>query len=136
MPSKRDKHERLKTSTALRTTMTGAARGLRQRATPSEALLWQALRNKQLGGRRFRRQQPIGPFVVDFFCAAEQLVVEVDGPIHDRQGEADAERQQILEALGYRVLRLSAELVETDLAATLRRIEAAFGSQSESSEQL
>ena len=90
---------------------------------------------RQLEGRRFRRQQPIGRFVVDFFCASERLIVEVDGAIHDQQREADAERQQILEALGYRVLRVSAELVETEIGVALERIRAAFESSGDSSEQ-
>ena len=65
--------------------------------------MWNSLRRKRLDGRKFRRQQPIGPFVVDFFCPAERLIVEVDGPIHDSQREADRVRQQLLETLGLHV---------------------------------
>ncbi len=88
---------------ALRRQMLEIAHQFRKAPTRSEALLWNALRRKRLDGRKFRRQQPIGPFVVDFFCPAERLIVEVDGPIHDSQREADRVRQQLLETLGLHV---------------------------------
>ena len=60
------------------------ARQLRSNLTEAEIRLWSRLRRKQLDGFRFRRQQPIGPFIVDFFCPAAKLVVEVDGgPAYD-----------------------------------------------------
>ena len=90
--------------------------------------MWNSLRRKRLDGRKFRRQQPIGPFVVDFFCPAERLIVEVDGPIHASQREADRVRQQLLETVGLHVVRLSAEQVEQDLPAALAAIRQAFGS--------
>lgn len=111
----------------LRRRMLEVARGFRKEPTPSEDLLWQALRRKLLGGRKFRRQQPIGPFVVDFFCAEERLIVEVDGPIHLQQQERDRQRQQLMESLGLRFVRVSAALVEQDLEQVLMRIRAAFG---------
>jgi len=83
--------------------MQDCARQFRKMPTPSENLLWQALRNRQLLGLKFRRQQPIGPFVVDFFCAEQRVIVEVDGPIHESQHERDAERQSLLEQCGYQV---------------------------------
>jgi very-short-patch-repair endonuclease len=111
---------------ALRARMVEVARQFRKRPTRSEAILWQALRDGRLGGRRFRRQQPFGPFVVDFFCASERLVVEVDGPVHETQREADALRQQLLESLGLRFLRVPAALVEEDLPSALAAIRDAF----------
>ncbi len=57
----------------------------RRESTPSEAILWEALRNRKLEGRKFRRQHPIGTFVVDSFCKEEALMAEVDGPIHKHQ---------------------------------------------------
>jgi len=63
-------------------------------------------------GLKFRRQHAIGPFVVDFYCAAHRLIVEVDGSIHDLQREHDIERQRLLEACGYSVLRFSVAQVE------------------------
>ena len=99
-----------------------AARVLRRESTASEELLWQALRSKQLDGRKFRRQHPIGKFVVDFICISEHLIIEVDGSIHEHQREADAERQHILEELGYTVLRSTATDVETNLSQVLATI--------------
>ena len=102
--------------------MKQVARDFRKQATASEAVLWEALRNRGLDGLRFRRQQPIGPFVVDAYCAAERLVVEVDGGVHETQRERDEERQTLLESLGLRFVRLPANLVEQNLLAALDRI--------------
>jgi len=80
-----------------------AARRLRKNPTEVEKRLWSRLRGKQLDGFRFRRQSPIGPYVVDFVCPAAKLVVEVDGGQHSET--ADAERAGWLESNGYRVIR-------------------------------
>ena len=98
------------------------AREFRKEPTPSEDILWQALRGKKLDGIKFRRQQPVGYFVVDFYNSVYRLVVEVDGLIHESQQEADASRQQILEELGLNVLRIKAEVVENNLPMTLNLI--------------
>ena len=95
------------------------AREFRKEPTQSEDILWQALRGKKLDGIKFRRQQPVGYFVVDFYNSAYRLVVEVDGFIHESQQEADASRQQILEELGLNVLRIKAEVVEKNLPVAL-----------------
>ena len=58
------------------------ARDMRKALTPPEARLWNALRRRAVGGLKFRRQHPIGPFIVDFFCPSAQLIVEVDGSLH------------------------------------------------------
>lgn len=92
-----------------------AARKLRRELTPSEQILWQALRNRHLNGMKFRRQHPAGRFVLDFYCDKERLAVEVDGGIHDRRKEADRERQEYFEAHGIRFVRIPAHLVEHDL---------------------
>ena len=104
--------------------MVDAARSLRVRSTPTEALLWNALRSRQLAGLKFRRQQPFGPFVVDFFCATHRLVVEIDGSVHDNpaQAESDRSRQEVLESLDLHVLRIPASLVETNIASALATI--------------
>jgi len=107
--------------------MVEVARQFRKEPTHSEALLWNALRGKQLGGRKFRRQQPIGPFIVDFYCSSERLIVEVDGLIHAEQQDLDAARQALLESLGLRFVRVPAARVETNLPAVLTTIEQAFG---------
>jgi very-short-patch-repair endonuclease len=111
---------------AVQRRMLEVARDFRREPQPSEAMLWQALRRKQLRGHKFRRQQPIGAFIVDFYCDAVGLVVEVDGPIHASQAQADAERQRILEQLGLRVLRVSSRDVESDLPKVIRLIEHAL----------
>ena len=113
-------------SATLKERMVQVARQFRKEPTPSEALLWQALRGKQLEGHKFRRQQPIGPFVVDFYCSTERLIVEVDGPIHEQQREADRQRQSLLEGLGLRFVRLTAEQVEQRLPQALAEIRKAF----------
>lgn len=102
------------------------ARALRVRMSPAEVRLWIQLRRK-LQGLRFRRQHPIGPFVLDFYCAAVRLAVEVDGQQH-WMGKAplhDIERDEWLALRGIRVLRIPAGLIFEDLDAALRMIEAA-----------
>jgi very-short-patch-repair endonuclease len=81
------------------------ARRLRKNPTDAETRLWWRLRQKQLGGFRFRRQVPLGPYVADFVCLAEKLVVEVDGGQHAEQVEHDEARTAWLAANGLRVLR-------------------------------
>ncbi|HSQ62849.1 MAG TPA: endonuclease domain-containing protein [Polyangiaceae bacterium] len=103
------------------------ARLMRRQPTPSEALLWAALRRNRLGVH-FRRQHVVGAFIVDFACLARSLVVEVDGGVH-RDADvafADGRRQAALEALGLRILRVGAAQVERDLPAVLARIRGAL----------
>ena len=118
--------DRIAVSLALHSRMVEVARAFRKEPTPSERVLWRALRGQRLCGAKFRRQQPIGPFVVDYFCAEQGLIVEVDGPIHVTQVERDRERQALLEACGYRVLRVSASDVEQDAGAVLERVRQAL----------
>ncbi|MBL6749902.1 MAG: endonuclease domain-containing protein [Nevskia sp.] len=81
------------------------ARNLRQCSTDAEALLWSKLRNRQIAGCKFRRQQPIGRFVVDFVCLECKLVVELDGGQHAVEISKDETRTEFLNGEGYRVLR-------------------------------
>ncbi len=81
------------------------ARALRRRSTDAERVLWQRLRNRQIGDFKFRRQRPIGPYVVDFVCLEHWLVVEVDGGQHAIRAAKDARRDAWLASAGYRVLR-------------------------------
>ncbi len=103
-----------------------AARDARKEPTKSEAILWRALRNRGLEGRKFRRQHAVGPFILDFYCHEEWLAVEVDGGIHEGQRTADTQRQQGLESLGIRFVRVTADPVVNDLPRALAKIEAAF----------
>ncbi len=81
------------------------ARNLRQRSTDAERLLWRHLRDRQLAGLKFRRQHPLGNFIVDFVCVEHQLVIELDGGQHATQQQEDAHREAFLMGLGYRILR-------------------------------
>ncbi len=102
------------------------ARALRKNPTDAEDKLWQAIRKKQLDGRKFRRQVAIGAFVVDFYCSSERLAIEVDGPVHNQQEEADQIRQELIESLGIRFVRLSNSEVEQNLEISLEKIQSAF----------
>jgi len=115
-------YPRMKVPSDLRHKMTEAAREHRKNPTKSEKILRGALRGKKLDGIKFRRQQPIGPYIADFYSSVYRLVIEVDGGIHEFQQEADAERDETMKMLGLNVLRISAELVENDLANALERI--------------
>jgi very-short-patch-repair endonuclease len=100
------------------------ARALRQNPTDAERRLWSRLRKRQLEGWRFRRQAPLGPYVVDFACLAARLVIEVDGGQHSWRAQQDAARKSWLEAHGYQVLRFwnNEVLASTDaVLATIRR---------------
>ena len=80
------------------------ARELRAAMTDAERLLWRCLRMRQLGAHRFRRQVPVGPYIVDFACLRARLVVEVDGGQH-AGSSGDRRRDAFLRAAGFRVLR-------------------------------
>jgi len=102
------------------------ARQHRSQLTESEARLWSALNARQLGVS-FRRQVPLaGQFIADFFAPAIGLIVEVDGAIHARKHGSDARRDLKLRRAGFRVVRISAELVLRDLPAAVARVRAAL----------
>jgi very-short-patch-repair endonuclease len=81
------------------------ARELRNNPTDTELRLWQRLRRRQLGEHKFRRQQPVGRYIVDFVCFEKRLIVEVDGSQHSTQCERDQLRTEWLQSQGFRVLR-------------------------------
>lgn len=87
--------------------LTGLARKLRTRQTDAEALLWAKLSNRQLAGEKFRRQQQIGNYIVDFICFERKLVIEIDGGQHNVTShiEKDIQRTSNLKKKGYQVLR-------------------------------
>lgn len=93
------------------------ARQLRRRMTPPEARLWICLRGKRLAGLKFRRQHPIGPYILDFYCDAAKLTVEVDGQSHEHPERIahDARRTAWLREQGLRVIRIAAEDVRVNL---------------------
>ena len=84
---------------------TKRARELRKDQTDAERLLWKQLRSRQLNGFKFRRQVPIGPYIVDFLCMSLKLIVEVDGSQHMSNLQYDNSRTQYLESHGFHVAR-------------------------------
>ena len=98
------------------------AKQLRRNQTDTERKLWMHLRARQLNRVKFRRQHPIGRYIVDFCCAECGLVVEVDGGHHAGQVEADLRRTKFFEDRGYRILRFWDNEVLTDLEAVLQQI--------------
>ena len=102
------------------------ARALRGQMSLPEVVLWKALRGAKLDGHRFRRQHPFGPYILDFYCDALKLAVEVDGGGHGfgNNPEHDQRRDAWLRAQGVRTLRISARLVLKDADDAVRTIRA------------
>ena len=98
------------------------ARELRRTPTDAENFLWRHLRYKQLGGYRFRRQHPLGRFIVDFFCFEKGLVIELDGGHHAKQGIYDQERTDWIEARECKVLRFWNNQIMNEIDAVLEVI--------------
>ena len=94
----------------VRTLTLKRARRLRREMTLPEVVLWKALKGRGLEGLKFRRQQPVGPYVLDFYCTTARLAVELDGSLHDDPARAarDLARDRWLHEQGIRVLRLGA----------------------------
>ncbi|MGP1351798.1 MAG: endonuclease domain-containing protein [Parasphingopyxis sp.] len=105
---------------------TKRARELRNAASPAERKLWQYLSRRQLAGRRFSRQMPVGPYFCDFLCRAEKLIVEIDGTSHDSRGDYDEQRTHYLESQGLTVLRFTNEDVLGNIQGVVQSIEMAF----------
>ena len=85
--------------------MSNLAKDLRKNSTDAERLLWKYLRSKTIEGFKFRRQQPIENYIVDFVCLEKRIVIEVDGGQHAVEKEKDTERDRWLESQGFKVLR-------------------------------
>jgi len=106
------------------TNSTRRARELRKRATLTEEILWQRLRNRRCGGLKFRRQHPIGRYIADFYCAELKLVIELEGEVHHQpdQREYDTKRFEELELRGLKVLRLSNSEVLQNTEGVMQRV--------------
>ena len=104
------------------------ARGLRQDQTDAERQLWRRLRNRLLGGFKFVRQEPIGPYFADFVCREEKLVIEVDGATHSAEDECgrDERREQLLRDRGDRIVRFDNDEVYRNIQGVLDTILAAL----------
>jgi very-short-patch-repair endonuclease len=103
--------------------------------TPAERALWAALRNRRLDGLKFRRQHPLGPFIVDLCCPDRLLIVEIDGNIHDQQFDYDEERSRLLEEFGYEVIRFRNEDIIHHLGNVLREISSVAANRVAASQQ-
>ena len=109
-----------------RPTTVPQARALRRNAPETERLLWTLLRDRRLEGLKFRRQVPLGPYVLDFVCLQHRLVIEADGPFHDP--ERDAARDAWLASRGFRVLRFPNTEIQVKDWQIIARILKAVGS--------
>jgi very-short-patch-repair endonuclease len=98
------------------------ARALRGVLTDAEQRLWYHLRDRRFGGHKFRRQVAIGPYIADFVCMAERLIVEIDGGQHAGQAAKDARRTRYLEAERYRVVRFWNNEVLGNIEGVLQRL--------------
>jgi len=95
------------------------AKTLRKNCTDTERLLWRHLGAKHMEGHKFRRQEPIGNYIVDFVCQKKKIVIEVDGGQHSVERERDFERDKWLEGQGYKVLRFWNNEVLTNINGVL-----------------
>ncbi len=98
------------------------SRNFRAEPTEAEARLWQLLRGKKLGGYKFRRQQIIAGFIVDFFNAKTGHIIEVDGEIHMENKAYDKERDDVLKSAGFSILRVKNETLLSDSDSVLKDI--------------
>ena len=101
---------------------------LRENMTLAEAFLWNFLKAKKLEGKRFTRQHSIGNYIVDFYCASEKLIVELDGQVHLNSTieEKDLKRTRYLESLGFNVIRFENKMVFDFLPTVLKEIKDNF----------
>ena len=98
------------------------AKEFRRKMTPTERKLWNHLRNNQLDGYHFRRQQVIEGFIADFYCNPVKLVIEVDGGIHESRQDYDKERERVIAAKGLKIVRVTTEEIENNIEVVLNRI--------------
>jgi very-short-patch-repair endonuclease len=100
------------------------ARDLRKKQTLAEQMIWDAVRNRRLGGYKIRRQQILNDFIIDFYCAEKKLCIEVDGPYHNEPivKGLDRERDEELEFEGYTVIRFTNDEVMHELDVVLASI--------------
>ena len=110
-----------------------SARALRKRMTDAERLLWRHLRNRELDGWKFRRQYPVGSFIVDFICVEKNLVIEFDGGPHAENEEQDIKSSAYLNRMGYRVFRFWNNQVMQETEAVLEAILAILANTNQNS---
>ena len=103
---------------------------LRKNLTPAEAFLWNHLKSRKFDGIRFTKQHSIGQYIVDFYCASEKFIIELDGEVHNNPAaqEYDLNRTKHLNALGYKIIRFENKMVFENLAFVLKEIKDNFKS--------
>ncbi|MBM3576770.1 MAG: endonuclease domain-containing protein [Alphaproteobacteria bacterium] len=108
----------------LRILETRRARALRRDATSAERILWRRVQNRAIGGFKFVRQAPVGPYIADFLCRQRSLIVEIDGETHSSTAEIarDAMRTAFLEANGYRLIRFNNAQLYENIEAVIEAI--------------
>ncbi len=106
--------------------LTVFARSLRKRSTPHEVMLWRHLRAKRFEHYKFRRQQPIGRYIVDFVCHEKALIVELDGGHHSEQLDGDRTRSDWLKLQGFRILRFWNNELDSNMDDVLTMIDASL----------
>jgi very-short-patch-repair endonuclease len=106
------------------------AKELREEMTEAEKILWNLLRRNGLHGLHFRRQQIIEGYIVDFYCHAANIIVEVDGEVHDFQVAEDKYRDQALKEKGFKVIRFKNEEIHNSAQEVLAKIAIACGYKS------
>ena len=106
----------------------GFRKKLRNNGTPAEAFLWKQLQGRKFKARKFRRQHSIENFIVDFYCPEEQLIIELDGGIHNNPvaEDYDKNRTKKLEDMGFRLIRFENKMVFEMLPSVLKEIEDNF----------
>ncbi|NLD91054.1 MAG: DUF559 domain-containing protein [Fibrobacter sp.] len=107
------------------------SRDLRKDMTLSEEILWAHLRNNQLNGYKFRRQQVIAGFIADFYCEKAKLVLEVDGSVHEtvEQKKTDKHKDDVYKAYGISVMRITNDEIEKTIKSVLMKIGEKLASQ-------
>ena len=95
---------------------------LRKHMTQAERLLWDEIKKKKLCGYRFRRQSIIYGWIVDFYCPAKKLVIEVDGSSHRHKAKQDEYRDKVMEERGFKVVRFTNDEVKEQISSVLLRI--------------
>ena len=102
---------------------------LRKQLTPAEARFWTIVKSSKLDGRKFRRQHSVGRYILDFYCPAERLGIELDGNVHFHEAarEYDYERKLFLEYFGIKIIRFENKLVFDDEDFVVRNIQYWFG---------
>ena len=102
------------------------ARAMRCKPVELEKIFWSEVRNRKLGGYKFKRQFLIGRYIVDFVCVEKRLIVELDGPFHAMRQTYDTERDAFLNAQGYRVLRFPNSYAADDIGIVLLTVKNAL----------